>query len=254
MKITQTTNIETIRDYIKPFKSRGEVPLSCSRCGKLFTTRKKDITDMLSKFLKGDRQSTLLFCSRTCSGTTTTERLGGGSKEVTCDHCGVSFVKLLSQIRKSPNNFCSHSCSATFNNAKPHPTRSKGTCDICGEVISASRRFCVACREQGRHLKPPKPHDSVKEMRRLSTNAYRKKRKQEYLDYLGGVCSSCGYSKSTWSLEFHHIDPSSKLFTISRAINTHMDKDAVLAELDKCIVLCSNCHGELHENEYKNGS
>ena len=47
------------------------------------------------------------------------------------------------------------------------------------------------------------------------------------------------------ALEFHHIDPSKKDFTIS---NDHFKLQDAINESKKCILICSNCHKELHDN------
>ena len=62
---------------------------------------------------------------------------------------------------------------------------------------------------------------------------------------LGGKCIRCGYDKCLKALEFHHIDPSKKDFTIS---NDHFRLQEAIKETKKCILICSNCHKELHDN------
>lgn len=61
-------------------------------------------------------------------------------------------------------------------------------------------------------------------------------------------CSTCGYDKNICALDFHHVDPSEKEFTIS-ARKSNSINDSLKKELDKCIVLCANCHRELHSLE-----
>lgn len=58
-------------------------------------------------------------------------------------------------------------------------------------------------------------------------------------------CSICGYNKCTAVLEFHHINPSEKSFTISKAYSSY-SLDEILKELKKCILVCANCHKEIH--------
>ena len=61
-------------------------------------------------------------------------------------------------------------------------------------------------------------------------------------------CENCGYSKSLNALEFHHIDPTQKDFQIS-SIHFNIKEDIpinIKNEIDKCIVLCSNCHNDQH--------
>ena len=72
----------------------------------------------------------------------------------------------------------------------------------------------------------------------------RAKLKQMALDYMGKKCQICGYDKCSRALVFHHINPEEKDFNISSA-NCSWDK--IKKELDKCILLCSNCHAEIHD-------
>ncbi len=66
------------------------------------------------------------------------------------------------------------------------------------------------------------------------------------IEYKGGVCVICGYKKSSRALNFHHIDPSKKSFGISaRGVTRAWIK--VQKELDKCVLLCANCHAEVHD-------
>lgn len=65
------------------------------------------------------------------------------------------------------------------------------------------------------------------------------------LKYKGSKCQCCGYNKCSEALEFHHIDPSQKDFSISDRDLT-LDWDTVKKELDKCVLVCSNCHREIH--------
>lgn len=76
----------------------------------------------------------------------------------------------------------------------------------------------------------------------------RKRIKQKAVDLLGGKCSNCGYSKSLNALQFHHLDPSKKELSIARQAYT-LSWNTVLKELDKCILLCANCHAELHSHD-----
>lgn len=67
------------------------------------------------------------------------------------------------------------------------------------------------------------------------------------IDYLGGKCKVCGYNKCIASLDFHHRDPKSKNKNIKDIFNR--DWITVQKELDKCTLLCANCHRELHWEE-----
>lgn len=65
----------------------------------------------------------------------------------------------------------------------------------------------------------------------------------------GDSCEICGYNKCKAALEFHHNDPTKKEFNISSAWSYNMDR--IKKEIGKCILVCSNCHREIHENMRK---
>lgn len=78
-----------------------------------------------------------------------------------------------------------------------------------------------------------------------AVHARRKKIRQMAVGYKGGKCEVCGYDRCIDALEFHHRDASKKDFGISEKGYTKSWK-IVMQELDKCILICANCHRELH--------
>ena len=80
----------------------------------------------------------------------------------------------------------------------------------------------------------------------------RKKLKKDLVEYKGGKCEKCGYNKCIAAMDFHHINPKEKDFAVSK--NGHTKSwEKLKKEADKCILVCANCHRELHEelNGYK---
>ena len=71
------------------------------------------------------------------------------------------------------------------------------------------------------------------------------------VEHKGGRCSICGYNKNIAALEFHHLDKDSKVTEIASFKNSSMS-EKVIKELDKCILVCSNCHREIHSDEVDN--
>lgn len=63
----------------------------------------------------------------------------------------------------------------------------------------------------------------------------------------GGKCEICGYSKCLAALHFHHKDHTTKSFSINAANGVSYAKK--VEEAKKCILVCSNCHVEIHEEE-----
>jgi len=68
--------------------------------------------------------------------------------------------------------------------------------------------------------------------------------KNDAIKYKGGKCVICGYNKCNEALDFHHLNPDKKDFNISHIKSRTLN--SLISELDKCILLCSNCHRELH--------
>jgi hypothetical protein len=60
----------------------------------------------------------------------------------------------------------------------------------------------------------------------------------------GGRCRLCGYDRYLGALEFHHVDPAQKRFSLSLHGLTR-GLEPARAEARKCVLLCSNCHAEV---------
>lgn len=106
-------------------------------------------------------------------------------------------------------------------------------CELCGKPCTyklnsyKGKRVCFSCK----------------------SNHRRKEVKEKSIAYLGGECQRCGYSKSSSALQFHHRDPDEKDFQI--AGNHCRSWETIQRELDKCDLLCSNCHCEVHEEIFR---
>jgi hypothetical protein len=74
--------------------------------------------------------------------------------------------------------------------------------------------------------------------------------KEKCVKYKGDKCILCGYKRCISGLEFHHRDPGEKDFTISKFRLTSWKKNEqiIKKELDKCDLVCRNCHSEIHYN------
>lgn len=143
-------------------------------------------------------------------------------------------------------------------------------------IALTARRFCLVCSPYGRnnrrdltsHDDESKHCSDCKERKPLAEFYMRpgdrknqpaslckicqnqrvigrqRERKQRCVEYKGGKCELCGYNKCIAALVFHHKEAKDKEFGIAemkRAFN-----DATKQELDKCALLCSNCHAETH--------
>lgn len=158
-------------------------------------------------------------------------------------------------------------------------------CKKCGEIIPYSividgkprnlknRKYCLNCSPFGKHntRKLDKPKNKEKYCPRCEqtkdknlfynrkdreTSSYCKmcfnkysqerwfQRKKDAVEYLGGKCICCGYNKYYGALSFYHIDPNEKELDW-RKMRLIAWKN-ILKELDKCVLVCSNCHSEIH--------
>jgi len=117
-----------------------------------------------------------------------------------------------------------------------------------------NRKYCLECSPWGKHntvkLDAPKSQWKPKPKPKGGTYKYQKKRgvkrKADLVLLKGGKCETCGYNKNLGALEFHHKDPSQKVSKIDVRIITNRTWDFLLTELDKCLLLCANCHREHH--------
>jgi len=82
---------------------------------------------------------------------------------------------------------------------------------------------------------------------KIKANRHRRNLKKKLVDYKGGKCEICGYDKCMRAMQFHHKDPSQKDFGIGQRNISDIEK--LKKEIDKCQLLCSNCHSEVHEIE-----
>ena len=78
-----------------------------------------------------------------------------------------------------------------------------------------------------------------------AVTARRRKLKAMVVEYRGGQCMICGYNRSFWALDLHHRNAKKKDFGLSvRGLTRSWEK--IKKEADKCILLCANCHREIH--------
>jgi transposase-like protein len=80
--------------------------------------------------------------------------------------------------------------------------------------------------------------------RQERVSEWRRHTKRLLVEEAGGACSLCGYDRCFAALQFHHLDPSRKLFSLSREGVTRSRAEA-RTEASKCVLLCANCHAEV---------
>lgn len=79
------------------------------------------------------------------------------------------------------------------------------------------------------------------------TKQIRQANKKKAVEYLGGSCKHCGLKTDKYSVyDFHHLDPSEKEHGIGKLVASWKK---LVIELDKCILLCANCHRIVHHED-----
>lgn len=125
----------------------------------------------------------------------------------------------------------------------------------CGKSCAAKNRlktdnFCKYHKDV-KIIRTKSGRRSCKKCNNISSCNARRKTKEKLIDFHGGKCSRCGYSKCKRALDFHHQDPKTKSFNISSFARTASYKK-LLEESKKCELLCSNCHREIEDEIYQN--
>ena len=108
-------------------------------------------------------------------------------------------------------------------------------CIICGASLCGKQSMFCSARCKNKH------HQSY-----VSQKSRGLARKIELVKAAGGCCSICGYHKNLAGMAFHHTDLAEKDFKLDMRSLSNRTMESVLAELDKCILVCHNCHAELH--------
>ena len=102
-------------------------------------------------------------------------------------------------------------------------------CVVCGKELSGRQfRFCSLPCKTHYHSSYPKQKERGKS------------RKLRMIEIKGGHCSICGYDKCIAALHFHHRIPSQKSFELDSRNISNRTWSVILAELEKCDLLCSN--------------
>lgn len=118
-------------------------------------------------------------------------------------------------------------------------------CIVCGKPLTGvQRKFCSINCKTKEHYRQNKSNTSFRQYLRSVA------RKLELIEYKGGKCEICGYNKNIAALEFHHIDSSTKCFNIDGRLLANKKMDELIEEVNKCMLLCSNCHKEVHHENH----
>lgn len=127
----------------------------------------------------------------------------------------------------------------------------ESNCTHCGQNISYGgsrpKKWCSEkCRQTYKYKNDPKyaQRNTYERQRSVSIS-----RKLDAIRIKGGCCQRCGQSHPA-ALCFHHTNPEDKAFTLDGRVFGNLKWEKLLTELDKCELLCLNCH-YIHHYGYK---
>jgi len=108
-------------------------------------------------------------------------------------------------------------------------------CKICGKELGGKQQmFCsLRCKN--------KTHQCYQAQQDRGLQ-----RKLQIVKELGGKCSICNYNKNLSALTFHHQNPKRKDFKLDIRSLSNRKFSKIQNELQKCILVCHNCHSEIH--------
>ena len=112
-------------------------------------------------------------------------------------------------------------------------------CVVCNKQLQGrQRKFCSReCKNKAGNI----AYQSY-----LAQQRRGRLRKLELVRMYHGSCESCGYNKNYAALQFHHVDSGAKSFQLDLRSLSNRRWSVISEEVKKCILLCSNCHAELH--------
>ena len=109
-------------------------------------------------------------------------------------------------------------------------------------------KLCVKCGETKEEIVFRKKGKGLQSYCDQCLYAYQMRRwtnrKIQAITYKGGQCADCGYANNYCALDFHHTDPTKKVYDWNKLRLRTLK--VINEELDKCVLLCRNCHAERH--------
>lgn len=169
-----------------------------------------------------------------------------------CLTCGESYSPTGNAQRYctpcKPRAYCGRLCTKCSTNPC---TGASPWCRECLNRLEATRRIklkqagacenCVVapCRTGKNTCQECADTISQRECEKRSDN------KRLAVEWAGGKCFDCGFTTDVLEVyDFHHLDPTKKDFTLGYLVNFSWER--MLPELEKCVMLCANCHRIRH--------
>ncbi len=151
-----------------------------------------------------------------------------------CESCGKEFID---RTDNQNAKYCSKKCKHLTYNQLPS--------------VNAYRKEWHEKNKERISLMHKKYYEENKEEILTKRNEGRRRIKEEFLEKYkrAKCCAYCGWKKHPEILQFHHKDRSKKEFTIGNIRPTGKYAELIKKEMEKCVLICPNCHALLHLKE-----
>ena len=116
-------------------------------------------------------------------------------------------------------------------------------CSVCKATLTGRQeKFCsLRCKNDFTNNK----HQNY-----ASQQQRGRRRRESLIRLKGGRCQRCGYDRNVAALAFHHLNPTVKAFGIDLRKCSNTSWELLAAEAEKCLLLCLNCHAEIHNPDF----
>lgn len=168
-----------------------------------------------------------------------------------CRRCGEYFkgrLRIDGVIRNLYKRFYCTKCSPF----KKHNTKKLYSDD---EDCELGQKKCARCKKTKNvsdfYLRENgiTTHSYCRDCNRESASIRILETKKRAVEYKGGKCLICGYNKCLRALDFHHTDKKNKSFSMGHVVGRKFEN--IKSELDKCVLVCKNCHAEIEDGVAK---
>ena len=154
----------------------------------------------------------------------------GKSSRRLANMLGISQTTLLYRLKK---------CNLTLLNNK----NTEHSCYYCGTLLKDTQSNFCSPQHKSLYYKDNNDYYINKYNNGKNTRNF-------LVNYFENSCSICGYNKNSAALVFHHIEPKNKKFNITLKNCMIKNIEELQEEAAKCMLLCANCHAELHYPNY----
>lgn len=231
----------------KAIEGYYENPKYCEQCDKLMMIKETDKVKDIKK---------RKYCSDKCEKESQESDLK--KKIIKLFYDGKKFREIASELKCAKSTvsyYCSELIPEDERYSRENILKYQKYYDTYGNNLAKTAKFFGLNKGTLRlkiiavPFKNVSPEQKVTNLKKAVCD-YRRKNKIKAVAYKGGKCQNCGYKKSVYCLDFHHVNPEEKDFAIASVTRRW---EIIKRELDKCILVCRNCHGEIHEEIHVKG-